>query len=110
MTGARWQLEAAEIAALVSGTHGDPFARLGVHKAGSAYVARTVIPDAESVQVFALDGKALGELKRGQGEGYFEGKVALKQQVAGLLRGAECERPVDYRRSLFLRSRARAHG
>jgi 1,4-alpha-glucan branching enzyme len=81
MTGARWQLEAAEVAALVSGTHGDPFARLGIHKAGSHYVARTVIPDAETVEAFALDGKALGALEPGRGEGFFEGKVALKQQA-----------------------------
>ncbi|WP_119270037.1 1,4-alpha-glucan branching protein GlgB [Taklimakanibacter deserti] len=80
MTEARWQLEAAEIAALVSGTHGDPFAKLGVHKAGSHYVARAVIPDAETVAAFTLDGTALGELEAGQGPGYFEGKVALKNQ------------------------------
>jgi 1,4-alpha-glucan branching enzyme len=81
MTGARWQLESAEVAALVSGTHGDPFARLGIHKAGSRYVARTVIPDAETVEAFALDGKALGALEPGNGAGFFEGKVALKQQA-----------------------------
>src|SRR5262245_4860495 len=81
MTGARWQLEPAEIAALVSGTHGDPFARLGVHKVASDYVARAVIPDAETVAAFALDGTALGELKPGQGVGFFEGKVALKGQA-----------------------------
>ena len=81
MTGARWQLEPAEVAALVSGTHGDPFARLGVHQAGSAYVARAVIPDAETVSAFALDGAALGELKPGKGPGFFEGKIALKAQA-----------------------------
>ena len=80
MSGSRWQLEPAEVAALVSGTHGDPFARLGVHKAGSAYVARAVIPDAETVEAFSLDGTALGALEPGQGPGYFEGKVALKEQ------------------------------
>ena len=64
MTGARWQLEPAEITALVSGTHGDPFARLGVHKVGSAYVARTVIPDAETVSAFSLDGTVLGDWER----------------------------------------------
>ena len=81
MTGARWQLEPAEVTALVSGTHGDPFAKLGVHQAGSVFVARAVIPDAETVAAFALDGTALGELKQGQGEGFFEGEVALKQQA-----------------------------
>ena len=49
MTLSPWQLEPAEIAALVSGTHGDPFARLGIHKVKSGYVARTVIPGAEKV-------------------------------------------------------------
>jgi 1,4-alpha-glucan branching enzyme len=81
MTLSPWQLEAAEIAALVSGTHGDPFARLGVHKVDSGYIARTVIPGAREVSAFSLAGKALGELKAGQGEGFFEGKVALESQA-----------------------------
>ena len=80
MTGPQGQLEQAEIAALVSGTHGDPFSRLGVHKIKSGFVARAVIPGAEAVSVFSLDGKALGDLKARNREGFFEGKIALKDQ------------------------------
>src|SRR5688500_579227 len=80
MTGPQWHLEPAEITALVSGTHGDPFARLGIHKITSGYVARTVIPGAEKVSAFSLDGTALGDLEQRDGEGFFEGKVALKTQ------------------------------
>ena len=68
MTGARWQLEPAEVAALVSGIHGDPFARLGVHKAGSRYVARAVIPDAETV---AAAGQALCDRADRKDEPFF---------------------------------------
>ncbi len=81
MTGSSWQLEPAEIAALVSGTHGDPFAKLGVHKVRSDYVARAVIPGAEEVSAFALDGKPLGDLERRDGDGFFEGKVSLNSQA-----------------------------
>lgn len=81
MSGTPWHLEPAEITALVSGTHGDPFSRLGVHKVKSGYVARTVIPGAEQVSVFSLDGTALGDLTQRDGEGFFDGKIALKNQA-----------------------------
>lgn len=80
MTKTRWQLEAAEAAALVSGSHGDPFARLGVHKADDGHILRVIIPDAETVQAFTLDGTPLGALAAGQEPGFFEGKVALKER------------------------------
>ncbi len=81
MTGNAWHLETAEIAALVSGTHGDPFSRLGVHKGESGFLARTVIPGAEVVSVFSLDGKPLGDLESRESQGFFEGKVDLKTQA-----------------------------
>lgn len=81
MTETQGQLEPAEIAALVSGTHGDPFSRLGIHKVKSGFVARAVIPGAEAVSVFSLDGKALGDLKPRDKEGFFEGRIALKNRM-----------------------------
>jgi len=81
MKGTQGQLDPAEIAALVSGTHGDPFSRLGIHKVKSAFVARAVIPGAEVVSVFSLDGKALGDLKAQGTDGFFEGRIALKAQA-----------------------------
>lgn len=81
MTGSSWQLEPAEIAALVAGSHGDPFARLGVHSSKAGYVARAVIPGAETVSVLGLDGKPLGELGQRHADGFFEGRVALKHRA-----------------------------
>jgi 1,4-alpha-glucan branching enzyme len=81
MTGPQGQLEPAEIAALVSGTHGDPFSRLGIHKVRSSFVARAVVPGADAVSVFSLDGKALGDLEPRDKEGFFEGRIALKNRM-----------------------------
>src|SRR5664279_2497800 len=72
-----WRLGAAEIAALVAGTHGDAFAVLGPHLADKSWIARTVIPGADTVEASTLDGKPLGKLERRSAEGFFEGKVAL---------------------------------
>lgn len=81
MTAVSWQLDPAEIAALVAGSHGDPFARLGVHQADGVFVARAVIPGAHEVSAFSLDGQALGKLEPRGGEGFFEGQLALKRQT-----------------------------
>jgi 1,4-alpha-glucan branching enzyme len=43
-------------AALVNGTHGDPFAELGLHKRGKAWVVTAFVPGAE--QLWVLTGKA----------------------------------------------------
>jgi len=66
-----------EAEAIVAGTHGDPFAVLGVHRDGKAIVARCYIPGAESVDAFTLDGAPLGELASAGPDGLFAGKVAL---------------------------------
>jgi 1,4-alpha-glucan branching enzyme len=55
---------ASDISAIVAGTHGDPFAVLGIQKAGKGFVARCFIPHAESVTAHTLDGKAAGTLSR----------------------------------------------
>jgi len=64
------------IAALLAGTHDDPFALLGVHAGPKGSFARVLIPGAERAEAFALDGSALGTLDRIDPAGLFEGRVA----------------------------------
>jgi 1,4-alpha-glucan branching enzyme len=69
------QLDEAEVAALVAGTHGDPFARLGLHKAGKKWLARAIVPGAERVDAADLGGRPLGTLTRRGATPFFEGPV-----------------------------------
>lgn len=71
-------LNQARIDALVAGREADPFAILGVHPAGKAFVARCFVPDAVAVRAAALDGTDLGELSRIHDAGLFEGPVRLR--------------------------------
>ncbi len=68
---------AAEIEAIIHGTHGDPFAFLGVHEAAAGYVARCFIPGAETVVAYNLAGDPVGELVRHHDAGFFSGSVKL---------------------------------
>ena len=70
-------MKPGEAEAIVAGTHGDPFAVLGVHRDGKTIVARCYIPGAESVEAFTLDGESLGALASAGPDGLFAGKVAL---------------------------------
>ncbi len=67
------------IAAIIGGTHADPFSVLGLHQVGKDWLARAFVPHAEFLDAFTQDGTALGSLKRIDAAGFFEGKVALKQ-------------------------------
>ncbi|CAN7422268.1 1,4-alpha-glucan branching protein GlgB [Mesorhizobium sp. LjNodule214] len=71
---------ASDVAAIVAGTHGDPFAVLGVHEAGKGFVARCFVPHAELVTAYTLTGKNAGELSRRDDGGFFEGKLSLKKR------------------------------
>ena len=82
MTKAPWETNRAEIEAIVSGRHGDPFKVLGLHKVGADWVARTFVPGAETLKAATLDGKPLGELIRRHEAGFFEGKVKLQNRQA----------------------------
>ena len=77
---------AAEIEAIIHGSHGDPFAFLGVHEAGDGYLARCFIPGAETVTACNLAGEEIGTLVCHHDAGFFSGAVKL----AGVL-------PVRYR-------------
>ncbi|AFL53836.1 1,4-alpha-glucan branching enzyme [Sinorhizobium fredii] len=72
-------LPAQEIEAILSGTHSDPFAVLGVHASGKTYVARCFIPGAGTVVAETLSGNDIGALERRHDAGFFEGPVLLRK-------------------------------
>jgi 1,4-alpha-glucan branching enzyme len=67
-----------EVAAIVAGVHANPFAVLGLHEFGKAFVARAFIPGAEQVTAFTLDGQEVGSLPRRDAAGFFEGTLPVK--------------------------------
>ncbi len=71
MTPARSELDA-----LTDGLHDDPFRLLGVHHIDKSWIARTLLPGAETVEAFTAKGKSLGFLQA-IGNGLFEGPVKL---------------------------------
>lgn len=75
-----WEISADEIAAILAGSHSNPFAVLGVHKSGEHYVARCFIPGAEEVTAMSLDGNVVGELVLQHPDGFFAGTVSLTKQ------------------------------
>ncbi|MFO1142249.1 MAG: 1,4-alpha-glucan branching protein GlgB [Amaricoccus sp.] len=79
-------IDPAEIEAIVSGSHGDPFAVLGVHEAGDALVARAFVDGAAELEAFTLDGAPAGTLERRHDAGFFEGPLTL-----------EARQPLKYR-------------
>jgi 1,4-alpha-glucan branching enzyme len=73
-------VDAAEADSLVAGTHADPFAVLGVHRAKGGLVARCLIPGAEHVTAFPAGEKGKGTpLGRMHDGGLFEGRLALRK-------------------------------
>ena len=70
----------AEIEAIKSGLHSNPFAILGVHQTPDGFVARCFIPGAEAVTVIKLDGTIAGELTCTDEDGFFEGPVQLSKR------------------------------
>ncbi|MFN3627552.1 MAG: GlgB N-terminal domain-containing protein, partial [Parvibaculum sp.] len=77
-----WELDEAEAAALAAGTHGDPFARLGLQRCKEHWIARCVIPGADEVAVETLDGTPIGTLTCRREGGFFEGPVAATGRTA----------------------------
>ena len=70
------------IAALLDGTHADPFALLGVHAGPDGSFARAVLPGAQTAVAHSLAGEKLGDLAQVAARGLFEGKVSgLPQPV-----------------------------
>jgi 1,4-alpha-glucan branching enzyme len=71
---------AEALAALLDGTHADPFSLLGVHEGPLGGFVRAILPGAQTVEVFDLAGQALGRLKNVGDQGLFEGNVAGGRQ------------------------------
>jgi 1,4-alpha-glucan branching enzyme len=72
-------LSPAEISAIVDGTHGDPFAVLGVHAADKGLIARTFIPGATVAAALTLAGKPAGTLELVDPAGLFEGRLSIRK-------------------------------
>jgi 1,4-alpha-glucan branching enzyme len=81
IAGKDWPLKGEEIAALVAGTHRDPFSRLGLHAIDGGWVARAIVPGAERVGVATLDRKSAGDLARRGDTHVFEGPVKVSRQM-----------------------------
>ncbi|MDB2438889.1 1,4-alpha-glucan branching protein GlgB [Hellea sp.] len=77
-------MEQPEINRLISGTHADPFSRLGLHDDGQQSVIRTFAPHAETVEVFTPRAKkAVAELTRIHDAGLFEGALPTSKIKSG---------------------------
>ncbi len=68
------------IAALLEGTHADPFSLLGIHQGPKGAFARAILPGAFSAFAEDLAGNDLGKLKRTDERGLFEGSVTGARQ------------------------------
>jgi len=69
----KWRASGADIEAIVSGRHGDPFGVMGLHRHGNVWAARVFIPSAKTV---TLSGSAI-ELDCRHRAGFFEGAVSI---------------------------------
>ncbi len=88
-----WEISADEIAAILSGSHDNPFAVLGVHQAGETFITRCFLPGAEAVTAMTLDGTPIGDLQQLHPDGIFGGQVSVTrfQPVRYRARRADAE-------------------
>ncbi|WP_132389594.1 1,4-alpha-glucan branching protein GlgB [Novosphingobium sp. PhB165] len=68
------------IEALLQGVHVDPFSLLGVLPGPDGTFVRAILPGAEDVEAFSLDGRRLGMLGKVDDRGLFEGRLIAKPQ------------------------------
>ncbi len=68
---------ASAIAALLDGSHADPFSLLGPHEGPEGTFARAILHGAEEAEAFSLKGGRLGKMTRVDGP-LFEGKLRGK--------------------------------
>ena len=82
---------ASAIAALLDGSHADPFSLLGPHDGPEGTFARAILHGAEEAEAYSLKGGRLGKMKRVDGP-LFEGKLRGKPKpVKYRCRGAGSE-------------------
>ncbi len=77
-----WQPDDAAVDAIVAGTHGDPFAVLGLHGGdGKALSVRAFWPGADGIEVIdGATGEAVAALTRLRPEGFFAGPLAGRRK------------------------------
>jgi 1,4-alpha-glucan branching enzyme len=75
-----WRTGSAAMAAIIYGSHGNPFSVLGLHQTGKQWIARAFVPGADTVHVQTLSGEALGALVKCHEDGFFEGPINAKSQ------------------------------
>ncbi|MCJ2178948.1 1,4-alpha-glucan branching protein GlgB [Novosphingobium album (ex Hu et al. 2023)] len=68
------------IESLLQGTHADPFALLGTYSGPDGTFARAILPGAEEVEAFSLDGRSLGTLGKVDERYLFEGHLGVRPQ------------------------------
>jgi 1,4-alpha-glucan branching enzyme len=73
-------LETGAVEAIVAGTHGDPFAVLGLHEVDGRLVARAFVDGAEAVEAFTLSDKPAGALACRHAAGFFEGRLKIRKR------------------------------
>ncbi len=88
-----WEISADEIAAILNGSHANPFAVLGVHQAGGVFITRCFLPGAEAVTAMTLDGTLIGDLQQIHPDGIFGGQLSITklQPVRYRARRADAE-------------------
>jgi 1,4-alpha-glucan branching enzyme len=68
------------IESLLLGTNADPFSLLGTHPGLDGTHLRAILPGAESVEAFSLDGHWLGKLDKVDERGLFETRLRIPPQ------------------------------
>jgi 1,4-alpha-glucan branching enzyme len=76
----KWQAHPDEVDQVVRGQYANPFAILGLQQPHGIWVLRTFIPHADKVVAYTRDGQELGELKRRDAAGFFEGPVTIDKR------------------------------
>lgn len=77
MSKLEWKAERADVEAIASGRHANPFSILGLHQVGKSFVARAFNPHAQSLTAFNAAGEDLGALEVHDVSGFFEGQLAI---------------------------------
>jgi len=68
------------IESLLQGTNADPFSLLGSHPGPDGTTLRAILPGAETVEAFSLEGYRLGMLEKVDDRFLFETRMRIKQQ------------------------------
>ncbi len=73
-------LDSGAVEAIVAGSHGDPFAVLGLQEVDGRLMARAFIDGASEVEAYTLSGKPAGKLDQRHEAGFFEGPVTIRKR------------------------------